>query len=580
MVRRINAIDIETFGSEKLTPYCFSVIYSNRARTAYGLGCVSRGLAWIFSNCSSGSIFFAHNLNFDGSIILSNLVNNVALEGGGTILHGGDIYSLTLSNQNRRIILRCSAKILPLDLSGIATLLKLPPKLEFAHTHVGIDTVGDPAFRSRAIRYCERDASLVHKFMTKIGFSISPMIPRWWESAFSVSGIAIKVYRLNFNTHNIPLSLSREIDELVRPAYYGGRCEVFGNPVAGEYIFHFDFSGMYTNRLKEPFPLGAARVNTNPSGFTHPGFYFVTVQSNLGLPILPFRDLITGKLTFPNGSFGGLYWHEELLLFIERGGIIISTRYSIEFDQTGYVFKDFAEACSRLRVDDLASNVIWKLIPNSFVGRLGLKPSKEKTLLIDDIDYDPTKIEGLLGDKKINNKWLVRVVDPTSPNKINGNVIYPAIVTAKARILWWKSAKAVEENGGRLFYCDTDSIFAGFGRDVSNETHGDIFWDASKNDTVILDACFATSKVYCVKYRHGDHTKIKGVTAKELGNMTMHTFKDLFYNSKKDSIKMTLFNKNFLDMRITEINKIIDFGGYDKRIFNSDKTTTTPLVIK
>ena len=67
---------------------------------------------------------------------------------------------------------------------------------------------------------------------------------------------------------------------------------------------------------------------------------------------------------------------------------------------------------------------------------MGLKPSKEKTLLIDDIDYDPTKIEGLLGDKKINNKWLVRVVDPTSPNKINGNVIYPAIVTAKARILW------------------------------------------------------------------------------------------------------------------------------------------------
>jgi hypothetical protein len=48
----------------------------------------------------------------------------------------------------------------------------------------------------------------------------------------------------------------------------------------------------------------------------------------------------------------------------------------------------------------------------------------------------------------------------------------------------------------------------------------------------------------------------------------------------KGAIKMSLFNKNFLDMQISEIHKIIDFGAYDKRLFSLDKTTTTPLTIK
>jgi hypothetical protein len=54
----------------------------------------------------------------------------------------------------------------------------------------------------------------------------------------------------------IKLNIKTEDDNLIRPAYYGGRCEVFGNPIKGDFIFHYDFSGMYTNRLKESFPYG------------------------------------------------------------------------------------------------------------------------------------------------------------------------------------------------------------------------------------------------------------------------------------------------------------------------------------
>jgi DNA polymerase elongation subunit (family B) len=56
-----------------------------------------------------------------------------------------------------------------------------------------------------------------------------------------------------------------------------------------------------------------------------------------------------------------------------------------------------------------------------------------------------------------------------------GNVTYPAIITSKARVKWWLAAKEIEKNGGRLLYCDTDSIFAAFKDNQDNKKYGDVF---------------------------------------------------------------------------------------------------------
>lgn len=110
-----------------------------------------------------------------------------------------------------------------------------------------------------------------------------------------------------FNKY-IKLNLSLEDDEIIRPAYYGGRCEVFGNPIDNDYIFHYDFSGMYTNRLKESFPYSNFKIIDKPNDFNIVGFYHIKVESNIkDIPILPYRCPRSKKLLFPNGSFSGLY---------------------------------------------------------------------------------------------------------------------------------------------------------------------------------------------------------------------------------------------------------------------------------
>lgn len=577
MYLRINVIDLETFGKEELTPYCFSICYRNRLFTAYGIDCITKAIQWIFKNCETGSIFFAHNLNFDGSLIINKIPNNIYIESKGTILKGGDIYGICLSNGSKLIYFRCSAKILPMSLSSISDCFKLPKKLDIDHNTINNDNFMDVRNKITIIRYCERDVVIVHRFMTKIGDEVNKFLNNWHNVSYSISGLALKIFSNNFNNFKIPLKLKLEVDELVRPAYYGGRCEVFGNPECGEHIFHFDFSSMYTNRLKELFPYGDCKKVLKPENTEKPGFYSITVHSNLDLPILPYRHPYSGKLLFPNGYFSGIYWYEEIKLFLENGGKITKIHWGLEFEKTDYIFSKFAFACNEARFRTLVSKVIWKLIPNSFIGRLGLKPKYEKTIILDNEKYDPVKLD-VIADKPINNQWIVRVKYFENIEYVTGNVIYPAIITSKARILWWKSAKEVTKNGGRILYCDTDSLFVSFKKNVIGETHGEVYWDPKKDDTVIEDACFATSKVYGVRFKNNNVIKIKGIPKKQI-NLDLNTFKNLFYNKKKEKIKMTFFNKNFLDMKINEINKIINFDGYDKRIFSNNKKFTQPLII-
>jgi hypothetical protein len=183
--------------------------------------------------------------------------------------------------------------------------------------------------------------------LEKINFSLNGFIDL--KNAYSISGLSLQVFKKNFNSFSLSLKTSLDFDNLVRPAYYGGRCEVFGNLVEGEKCLHFDFSGMYTNRLLDDYPYGSYNRVENVMTITSSGFYFVSVFSNLDLPILPYRDENSGKLLFPNGNFYGLYWGEELLLFLEFGGVITKIYYGLEFKLMAPLFAKFGEFCANSR---------------------------------------------------------------------------------------------------------------------------------------------------------------------------------------------------------------------------------------
>lgn len=580
----LNVVDIETYGTNKLIPYCIVVMYKGRYYSKYKNNCVEEVLRWMFDSCDNGSVFYAHNLTFDGLIIINFLPTWVNINLKHTSIKSGQIYSLCLNSikNNKTMIFKCSAKILPLKLAEIAEKVNIPLKLEFNHKSVNELLINDNNFENDAITYCKRDVEIVFNFLKKINISLYNFIPDWKISVYTVSGIAFKIFKNLFNTDNINLNLSLELDDLIREAYYGGRCEVFGNPTSDEFVVHYDFPGMYSNRLKDEYPIGEPTVIYSNFNIEVPGFYSITVESsNMEIPILPYRDRITNKLLFPNGNFSGVYWYEEILLFKNNGGIIKNIHWGMTFSKIGKPFLKFAEKCIEEREKNKLNKILWKLIPNSFIGRLGLRNDNEQTHIIKNSDYDPRKLN-VISDRKVNDVWIVRVKKIINNKNItNSNVIYAAITTSKARITWWLATKNAIQNGGRLFYCDTDSVFMGFKENVLGRRMGDIYWDPEKTDTKIKKACFISSKLYLIEYEHERSIKMKGIPNILTKNLKYTEISEKFYNNKKTKIDFTYnyFNKKNLNMKIEDIRKEINLNSYDKRLFSKDKITTTALVI-
>ena len=562
-----------------MTPYCCCFKYKNQNYSHYGLKCVSKALNAIFNITNNKDIFFSHNLTFDGLMILNNLPNDVQINKKYTSFRRGSIYSLSLKRGNAFIIFRCSLKILPLSLDKISKFFEITSKHFFDHSIVNEQCLENTDFKKNAILYCVNDVEIVVKFMNILNKSIGYNFGNWYIYCQSISGIAIKLFKSNYNEYNIKW-LDIDIDEKIRPAYYGGRCEVFGNSYDHEQVFHYDFTGMYTNRLLEEYPIDNPFFNENPLKIENPGFYSVQIKShNFSIPILPYRDLQSNKLLFPNGRFAGVYWYEELLLFLENGGIVEKIFWSFEYKEMAKPFKSFAEHCINERKKSKINNTIWKLIPNSLIGRLGLKNDYEKTEIIDETVYDPRKYQ-IICDKKFNNQYLIRYKTLDIDLHPMGNVAYAAITTAKARILWWKSAQIINNSGGRILYCDTDSIFAAFNRNVLGETHGEIVWNNDKNDCLIKKSCFATSKAYAIIYDNNVQTiKIKGINTKESNAVSFNDFEKFFYNNQNNFLKTQLFQKNNYKITIKNIIKKINLSNYNKREFIKNKKESTPLTI-
>ena len=351
----MSVFDIETFGNNTLTPYCCCLYYNKKYVVFYGLECIEKFIKYIFNVCRNETIIYAHNLTFDGSLILSKLPKDVKINNKNTLIIRGSIYSLRLDKNNVSIILKCSYKIIPLSLSELGKKINME-KLEIDHNKININSY--ITYKNDVITYCKRDVEVTQYVLNKIYSILYITGVNWKYFTTSISGISIAVFRKNFKNKDVVLSVDRSIDIALRSAYYGGRCEVFGNPEDGDYIFHYDFSSMYANRLREKYPCGNPVFVLSIENIDRPGFYSVKVKSNnLDIPILPYRG---EKLIFPNGVFSGVYWYEELKLFVENGGVILKINWGYVYDEEKYIFEEFAKYC----IDNRGSNEISKIIWN------------------------------------------------------------------------------------------------------------------------------------------------------------------------------------------------------------------------
>ncbi len=434
--------------------------------------------------------------------------------------------------------------------------------------------------------YCYNDVIITVNFLKNLK-DILKIFKIKLESVNSAPSLALKIFEKKFNNNKIKLTFNHVIDKIARNSYYGGRCEVYGNPKPEEQIFHFDFTGMYAQCMSEKFPYGEYRLNLNSKNINKPGIYWIEYESiNMNFPVLPHHRFKDGKLMFTNGKFIGAFWYEEIILFLEKGGKINKILYSITFDQYDYVFKEYVNFFTELRKKSESYNAFGKLMINSMYGRLGMKNINSYSFIEEykNLDYLRKKID-IIAYKELNeiilveaenNKKLLNFLN-ISNKKSKNNIVLASCITSKARIKLYKAQEEVIKNNGRILYSDTDSIFAAFKKNVLGEKHGEIYWDPNKKDTKIKEAMFFSAKSYALKYDNNvENIKLKGYNQK---NINFNDLKNIYNNHEKLNLRDYRFlNKKNLTLEYNETIKQFDLDFYDKRYFIDNKYNTIPFL--
>lgn len=585
------ALDIETIWDNNIAkPFSIAITDDNDVlyyQTSIRKIDSSDLIDFMIRSCKNNKIYYVHNLSFEMYCFIPyfnkyNISYNM-------ISSDKNIYSGIITLGKKKIRFRCSYRLtlLPLkDLAKIADIGNkdifpykiLTPKIKriikinsndfnsyneyelFSKTHGNIVDI----FKILK-NYCINDA-----IITKVS------INKFWKIIID-GGLKINIKILtaaklsvvNYFSNNfyIKKKIDLKYDRILRPYYFGGRTEVFGNPIIKDnQILHYDWSGMYAQCMSEKVLGGEIYCSDIVYNIDNPGFYFIEFYQNMEYPILPIR--FNNKLIFANGTFKGWYWFEEIQLAIEYGVKILKIDKIIGAQYYDYFIKEFVDINNNIRSKGGLYKQIGKNNNNTFYGRLGMAPERFSEKICNNINVKYEKYEKVVN---INNTYITYM----KRNKSISNITIASSITSKARIKLYRGFMEVIKNGGRILYCDTDSIIAEFKKscNVIDIKMGEVLFDSKNIDTVITDAVFAAPKTYALRYKHKDIVKIKGFNS----NPSFNKFKWTFYNKGSITTTNKEWNKKDMILKIKNIVKTTSLYNLDKRKWCSDLKNTYPL---
>ena len=599
-------MDIETYNDGgKVVPYCICAKLRGVSYAFYSSSLINEFLTKIVEVSLDQEItIYTHNINFDGLLILDSIKEGKYIY--DIFVRKNNIYWIKIYYLSCIILIRCSYKILSLSVKRMGEIISLE-KQAFPYNFINRNTlfyVGEipsPQFfnsmkdyddfcrnkkifdvRNDTIEYCIRDIEIVIKILSNIISIIEKVGGKGIiKHSFSFSSISYRIYSKRYDKWNITSVKTNKFDnDYYRNAYYGGRCEVFGNPLRHEYVHYFDFSGMYSQCMLEKFPIGRPLISHNNLSYKNVGFHTIRFKCDSYLPFLPIRK---NKLFFPNGVMVGTYWYEEINNAIEKGRCEVLDHYSSYiFNSEEYVFRDYVKNFIEIRKESLYHKIFGKNMNNGLYGSFALNEDDQEYIvcfteneleaylrLVDVVDYRRVGAFFLIRVNKTRRSQLI--IDRGHKwdfDYSKRNLGYAAIISSKARIKLNNALNDVLKSGYKLFYTDTDSIFAGSDKNRMGESVGEVKWSNVYNKAV-----FISSKFYFIE---GEDLKLKGV------GQNQYSFDELSNNFYNDTNSINfdnqlVFNKKDFILTQKEITKKILLSHYDKRVFINNKKETLPI---
>lgn len=531
----------------------------------------------MLNNFKDNVYYYAHNLLFDFLLIFEPILSLKIKYSWVFINH--NLYEVIIYYKNKTIILRCSHKLIPFPLNQFHPTFSNRKKLYFPYeilsnwddslkcnTFPLIDhTFYNINLKEYIKLYILNDVQILNEGLFNFFLSLKNLGIPFTKKNMSCSSISFNFYFKKFNKINF--NINKNYKEILNQAYFGGKCEVYGNSKNSEKILHFDFSSMYFHCMQEELPYDDFYLKNENLNLNEPGFYYINVEYYNKFPILPLK---TDKLYFKEGKINGWYWYEEINLLLKYSKVVkFDLLYGLISTKNDKILVEFLNILNRFKDENSIKRRIGKLLINSFYGRLALSDEMYNIKLVDELKSHKSYGE-------LNNLFIIK---QKILKKTKSNIALAATIAAKARIKLYEAQMEILLNNGRLLYSDTDSIFASFNKDnmVEDKHIGKhIFFDTLKKDTCIQDAVFISSKTYALKfYDNTELIKIKGINIRDI---SLFDLKSKFY-SNETYINLTnnQFTKKNLLLEHFIISKSINLQNYNKRIWIDNKKDTIPL---
>lgn len=354
---------------------------------------------------------------------------------------------------------------------------------------------------------------------------------------------------------------SQEIEDFLRDSYCGGRTEVFKPILRGVRGYHYDVNSLYPYVMSYGvalYPVGKPIYRMDGKIAKH--YFDDWLKNKIGLGFLECKVFIPKqnvpplpvkkeKLIFPCGEVCGVWTYEELEYAIKYCGVKILDYYGVvHFEKTYPVFKRFVECFYELKNEGKktkndALTAFAKLILNVAYGYTGMRRDDKCSLdSLDNLEKHPdwTNLSETFGF----------VEYPTNVNAPYIQVQIASYVTSRARLVLLKGLKHIEEKGGNVYYCDTDSIVSDIPMDkkyIDKYKLG--YWDCEADN--IVEAVFLKPKVYIEKISKDKKIKIN----KKFKGITKDTVKDFDYSYYKFLLKLLKERKE--KEYIVEKNRVV-----------------------
>jgi DNA polymerase elongation subunit (family B) len=136
------------------------------------------------------------------------------------------------------------------------------------------------------------------------------------------------------------------------------------------------------------------------------------------------------------------------------------------YDELDFVFDAFVQYFNKFRAKDKVHKILGKLMINSLYGKLA-SGIKNFDYLIANSEHEKEEIINRYTINKIFELNKIYIIEIESKEKLFGiNIGLSSIITSKGRIKLYNAMHQTETNGGKVLYCDTDSLFIEFKNNV------------------------------------------------------------------------------------------------------------------